>query len=240
VGATVVNAPVAGSLSTAIGLPLSAYRREHVQSCLVRAMRRERIPDVAALIARVEHDSEFRTRVRRSVAVSTTGLFRDPTQLRWIDRTVMPSLVAGAKHASAWSAGCAGGEEAYTLAMMLEWNGMLGRSEVVGSDILEEALDSARSELVGGARIPAALRGRARWDLRDLTSDPAPRDDFNLVLCRNVMTYLTPDAAATVGATLAASLALGGVVVLARDERIEDFESLGLAAMSPNAYRRVE
>jgi chemotaxis methyl-accepting protein methylase len=54
------------------------------------------------------------------------------------------------------------------------------------------------------------------------------------------MTYLTPDAAATVGATLAASLALGGVVVLARDERIEDFESLGLAAMSPNAYRRVE
>jgi chemotaxis protein methyltransferase CheR len=228
----------ARTLSDACGLPIGAYRRDHVHACLVRVMRREQTPDVPALIKLLDDDAAIRTALRRAIAVSTTGLFRDPTQLRWLDREVMPSLTTGATHLRVWSAGCSAGEEAFTLAMMLEWHGMLARSEVVGSDILEESLAEGDSGMVGGARIPANLRGRVHWDKRDLTSDDPPEGEFDLVLCRNVMSFLTPVAAEAVGRALASSLALGGVVALGRDERIEGATGMGLVAIAPNTYRR--
>jgi chemotaxis protein methyltransferase CheR len=201
-------------------------------------MRREHLHDVPALINLLDEDPEIRTNLRRAIAVSTTGLFRDPTQLRWLDREVMPSLTTGATHMRVWSAGCSAGEEAFTLATMLEWHGMLARSEVIGSDILEESLAEGDSGMVGGARIPANLRGRVKWDKRDLTSEGPPGGEFDLVLCRNLMSFLNPVAAEAVGRTLAASVALGGVVALGRDERIEGATGLGLVAIAPNTYRR--
>jgi chemotaxis protein methyltransferase CheR len=239
-----VNPPVAHTeapargLAEALALPLGAYRRDHVKNCVVRALRREQVIDLGALVALIDRDPEVRTRLRRAIAVSTTGLFRDPTQLRWLDSAVMPSLTAGVKRFRAWSAGCAAGEEAFTVAMMLEWHGVLGNSEVIGSDILEESLAEGSAGIVGGARIPAGMRGRVNWDLRDLTAGTTPGGQFELILCRNVMTFLTPPAAEAVARTLAAALAHGGVILVAREERIEDPESLGLVPISGSAYRR--
>jgi chemotaxis protein methyltransferase CheR len=231
------TAPARG-LADALGLPLSAYRRDHVRDCVQRAVAREQVGDLNALVALVDSDPVVRLRLRRAIAVSTTGLFRDPTQLRWFDSAVMPSVTAGAKSVRVWSAGCAGGEEAFTLAMMLEWHGLLLRSEVVGSDILEESLAEAQSGVVGGARIPAGMRQTVAWDLRDLTSGTRPEGMFDIVLCRNVMTFLTPPAAELVGRSLAESLQPGGLLLVAREERIEDPESLGLVPISGSAYRR--
>src|SRR5690349_296750 len=92
----------ARSLADACGLPLAAYRRDHVQSCVIRAMRREQAGDMAELIRLIDSDPDARSRLRRAITVATTGLFRDPTQLRWVDAHVMPSLTAGAKHVRAW------------------------------------------------------------------------------------------------------------------------------------------
>jgi chemotaxis protein methyltransferase CheR len=231
------QAPSRG-LAEALGLPLAAYRRDHVKNCVVRALRREQVTDLGALIALIDSDPVVRTRLRRAIAVATTGLFRDPTQLRWLDSAVMPSITAGVKRFRAWSAGCAAGEEAFTVAMMLEWHGVLGNSEVVGSDILEESLNEGASGVVAGARIPAGMRGRVKWDLRDITAGSTPGGEFELILCRNVMTFLTPPAAEAVAKTLASALAPGGVLLVAREERVEDPESLGLVPISGSAYRR--
>jgi chemotaxis protein methyltransferase CheR len=225
-------------LPEACGLPLSAYRRDHVHSCVIRALRREGVPDVASLVELIDRDPQARTRLRRAIAVSTSGLFRDPTQLRWIDRSVMPLMCGGTRHVRAWSAGCSGGEEAFTIAAMLEWHGALGRSDVVGSDILEESLAEGEAGLVSGARIPSSLRGHVKWDRRDLLHDGPASGEFDLVLCRNLLSYLTPPAAEVLGRTLASALAPGGVLALARDERIEQPEALGLLPLAPNAYRR--
>ena len=226
------------TLADATGLPLGAYRRDHVQACVVKVLRRHEARDIPALIQLVDTDPDLRTRLRRAIAVSTTGLFRDPNQLRWLDASVMPSVTAGAKYLRALSAGCGAGEEAFTLAMMLEWHGMLGRCEVVGADILEESLAEAEEGVSGGARIPASLRSRVRWDQCDLTRG-APDGRFEIVLCRNLMSLLTPVAADAMARSLADVLTPGGVLVVARDERVEAPEALGLAAISSHAYRRV-
>lgn len=229
----------ARTLTEALALPLGAYRRDHVHACVVRVMRREHATDIAALVELVDEKPDVRTRLRRAIAVSTTGLFRDPDQLRWIDSTIMPELAAGRRYARCWSAGCAAGEEAFTLAMMLEWHGMLGRSEVTGSDILEEALEEAQTGVVGGARIPAGMRERVAWDLRDLVTGGAPEQQFELVLCRNVLGFLAPAAADAVSRTLATALVLGGVLAIGREERLANAAELGLAEVAPHAYKRV-
>ena len=70
---TLLPAPARG-LAAACGLPLGAYRRDHVQACVARAIRRELVADVLALIARIEQEPGARARLRRSIAVATTGL----------------------------------------------------------------------------------------------------------------------------------------------------------------------
>ena len=229
----------ARSLAAACGLPLGAYRRDHVQACVMRAMRREQVSDLAALVARVDDDPKLRSRLRRSIAVCTTGLFRDPTQLRWLDASVMPGLTAGARRVRAWSAGCAAGEEAFTLATMLEWHGMQGRFDVIGSDVLHESLAEAETGVVSGARIPAHLRGRVAWDERDLTSAGSPEGEFDLVVCRNLIGLLNPVAAEWLARNIAGAVAVGGVLMLAREEEIPGHEALGLTPIGPSTYRRV-
>lgn len=228
------------TLAAACGLPLAAYRRDHVHNAVVRAMRREQVGDLEALVRRVDADAEARARLRRSIAVSTSGLFRDPDQLRWIDAEVVSPLARQQRALRAWSAGCAAGEEAFSIAMMLEWHGALGRAHVVGSDILEESLAEAEAGVVGGARIPAGLRGKVTWDRRDLTSSGgAPGDGFDLVLCRNLLSFLTPVAAEAVARAIAGALAPNGVLLVAREERVEDPAALGLERSGPAAYRRM-
>lgn len=227
------------TLADALGLPLASYRPDHVRDCAMRIMRRYDLRDVNSLIELIDSDPDVRIRLRRSIAVATTGLFRDPSQLRWLDAKVIPALAASLRHLRAWSAGCAGGEEAFTLAMMLEWNGMLGSCEVVGTDILEESLEDAERGVSGGARIPPNLRQKVQWDLRDLVMGGAPGGEFHLVLCRNLLSFLTPVAAESVARTLVGSLAVGGVVLVAREERIEGAAALGLVEIGASAYRRV-
>jgi chemotaxis protein methyltransferase CheR len=209
-----------------------------VHACVVRALRREVVPNVAALVELIDADAEARTRLRRAIAASSTRLFRDADQLRWLDSHLLPTLLGGTKHLRVWSAGCSAGEEAFTLATMLEWHGALWRADVVGSDILDETLAEGEAGLVGGARIPASLRGRVEWDQRDLTSDGPPSDDFDMVLCRGLLPFLTKPAADSLAETLVASLALGGVLVIGREDQLEGATRLGLAPIAPHAYRR--
>jgi chemotaxis protein methyltransferase CheR len=82
------------------------------------------------------------------------------------------------------------------------------------------------------------MRSRVNWDLRDLTGPARPDGQFDIVLCRNVMTFLTPPAAEVVARSLAESLNPGGVLLVAREERIEYPESLNLVPISGSAYRR--
>ena len=123
--------------------------------------------------------------------------------------------------------------------MMLEWHGVLAGSEVIGTDILEESLEDAARGISGGARIPAALRDRVKWDLRDLTTGGTPGGAFDIVLCRNLLSYLTPAAADVVARSLAGSLEVGGVLLVAREERIENSAALGLSEIATSAYKRV-
>jgi chemotaxis protein methyltransferase CheR len=215
------------------GLPLGSFRREHVVQQVERAFARERVADEACLAQLLRRDDEARGRFRRSVAISHGGMFRDPGQFALLEEVLLPRLLAGGKRLSVWSAGCAGGAELHTLALLLARLGVLERSVLLGSDLLEENLAVARS-----AEYPEHVRARLRWERRDLAADGPPPGRWRLIVCRNVAIYLSPEARKRLYSTLVSALSSGGVLLLGRSERLIDPQALGLRPAGPHAYER--
>lgn len=164
-------------------------------------------------------------------AIGETTFLRHPEQFAaartlaralWAERAGAPLRV--------FSAGCASGEEAYTLAAMLAAEG--GPSELVAWDLNPEAIARAREgafrpwSLRGvtadstngwlepspcGVRVVESLRKRVRFEVGNLHTDVFPAD-LDMVFCRNVLLYFRPELAAQVITRLAHALRPGGVI----------------------------
>ncbi|HEX2103249.1 MAG TPA: CheR family methyltransferase [Solirubrobacteraceae bacterium] len=225
-------------LSAASGLPLDAFRPEHVAERIARALAAEGVSTTAELAARLRADVAARDRFRRAVAVSHSGFFRDPEQFEALEQRILPRLLEHVARPRVWSAGCANGLELWSLAVVLNRLGVLEGSRLLGSDLLEENLAAARAGIYDGVEVAPALRGRVRWERRDLAGDPAPPGRWDLILCRNVAIYLAPAAKSRVHRLLAGALAPGGVLMLGRSERLGDPGALGLRRLERHVYER--
>jgi chemotaxis protein methyltransferase CheR len=227
------------SLARACGLPLGHFRPEHVKDQVARACARRGARDAASLARLLARDPVARTRFRRSVAISHGAMFRDPDQFRLLERVLLPRLLEDGRRLTAWSAGCAGGAELYTLGIVLDRLGALDRALLLGSDLLEENIAAAREGRYEDHEIPPAVRERVRWDRRDIVDDGPPAGRWRLVVCRNVAIYLAPVARRKLHEALAGAVATRGVLLLGRSERLLDAASLGLRPVAPHAYERV-
>src|SRR5258708_4159126 len=151
-------------LARAAGLALDDYRRDHVGERIRRALQREGVADIGSLASLVGRDEEARTRFRRSVAVSVSGLFRDPAQFDLLEATLLPQLINDGRRLSVWSAGCANGSELYSVAVLLQRLGALDRALLLGSDLLDENLALARRGVYDGVSFSPSLPARMRWE----------------------------------------------------------------------------
>ena len=227
------------ALARAAGLELGRYREAHVHERVRRALEREQVTGVGGLARCLQADPGARARFRRSVAVSVSGLFRDPEQFELLERRLLPPFIERERKTRIWSAGCADGSELYSVGMLLARAGALERSFLLGSDLLEENLRAARAGNGFGPNVSDAIRSRLRWEQRDLLRDgPAP-GKWDVVLCRNVAIYFSPEAKETLHAQLASSLARDGVLLLGRSERVSSAARFGLEEIGQHAYRRL-
>jgi len=179
------------------------------------------------------------------VAVHKTDLFRDEVQLADFRAHVLEPLAAKSlgRPLRVWSAGCATGEEVATLLIMLDEARADPSSTVLGTDISEVALNRARTlsfpseqvrRLPGSLReryfmpdgsrsiLVPELRERAIFQHHNLMEAPYPiaggGEGFDIIFCRNVLIYFTPEAFERVVCSLAERLAPGGTLILSAAE----------------------
>jgi len=205
-----------------------------------------------------------------ALRVGETQFYRHGSQLRAIRRVALPEIIArrerdGTRTIRVWSAGCATGEEPYTLAMMLD--AALGSTsrlsfEILATDLSPSALDVARrgryragttravprpvmktSFVMHGDEVEVrpALRQRVRFEEKNLLDARYPRG-FDLVLCRNVLIYFGRATQREVLARLAGSVVPGGYLALGYTERLDagDGELLPLRTDDGVLYRRAD
>ncbi|HEY0676683.1 MAG TPA: protein-glutamate O-methyltransferase CheR [Chitinophagaceae bacterium] len=198
------------------GYDFSNYAKSSLKRRVNRLMAIDRHPSFAELIYHFRNDDDYFKRVVEGFTVNVTDMFRDPHTFNIIRNDIMPVL---ATHPviRIWHAGCATGEEVYTMAILLEEARLLERSLLYATDLNPSAIETVRkgiyplsqmkqySEnyiLAGGRKdfssYYKAMYGWAKFDDRlksrmilathNLVSDRS-FNEFQLILCRNVLIY---------------------------------------------------
>jgi chemotaxis protein methyltransferase CheR len=224
------------------GLALGNARRRDALAALAKAARARGIADTETFLRRLRTDARLFEDLICEITVGETHFFREPAQIEAIRRTILPEL-ARSKAAGLplrfWSAGCATGEEAYTLAMLAEEAGLSDRTTVLATDISETALAKARAAEYGRwslrhipegrferffaaqgnrLKIDDGLRRSVRFERLNLASDCYPAlgngtSGLDLILCRNVMIYFEKTQIERVAQRLYGCLRFGGWLV---------------------------
>jgi chemotaxis protein methyltransferase CheR len=229
------------------GYDLRGYADASMQRRVRAVLARMGIERVSELQHRVLREPETFSYVLGSLAVCVTELFRDPDQYRLLRERVIPVLRTYPL-LKIWLAGCASGEEAYSMAMLLTEEGLYERTQIYATDLNAEALERAKAGVYSIEALPAfqdgfqraggtsdisryctvaydaiamsdALRRNILFFQHDLVSDHA-FGEMNVIFCRNVFIYFGAELRTRVLDKLAESLRSGGYLCLGRSERI--------------------
>jgi two-component system CheB/CheR fusion protein len=245
------------------GFDFTAYKRASLMRRVLVRMQTVNIQGFSNYHDYLQVDPEEFTQLFNTILINVTAFFRDPLAWQQVAEQVLPLVVGprGSTHPiRAWSAGCASGAEAYTIAMLLaEALGMdrfRQRVKIYATDVDEEALSQARQASYDERalqEVPVEFvrryfeRQEQRYifnkDLRrsvifgrhDLIQD-APISRVNLLTCRNCLMYFNAEAQTRILNRFQFALAEGGVLFLGKAETL--LTHLGSFA-TVNAKRRI-
>jgi chemotaxis protein methyltransferase CheR len=230
-----------------LGLHWPGFRRVRRQVCkrIERRAKTLGLGDAAAYRRYLEAHALEWDELKSLCTVSISRFYRDRAVFDCLAARVLPALARAALERRAarlecWSAGCASGEEPYTVAIMCQ-SILEMQFRVLGTDLDAALLARAQAGCYGASslkELPAAWRSRAfqrraklfclganyrrgvEFERRDLLAEP-PQREFDLVLCRNLaFTYFAPDPARAALERIAARLRPGGALVIGVHERL--------------------
>lgn len=263
---------VASAARSRAGLMLRGERTFFIESRLSTLARRENEPSPQALVQKIRagRDETLIAAMVEALAAPETSFFRDRAAFDHLRDEVLPQLAASRPEGvvRVWCAGCSTGQEAYSLAMLVEENRARFpklRMGVIATDLSERALEKARAGLYtqfevqrglpirylinhfekidDNWRVSPRLKQAVRWGRLNLVDDFSRIGRFDLVLCRNVLSYFDAAPRRRALENLAAVVADDGYLMLGQGETADlpdAFQPLrggGLHSRNP-AYRR--
>jgi len=235
-------------LYRAHGFDFRDYSRASIKRRILELMRGEKIETVSAFQARVLHDAACLERFLLGLSVHATSMFRDPSFYSTFRRQVVP-LLKTYPTVQIWIAGCSTGEEVYSLAILLQEEKLYDRCRIYATDISQAVLRKARDGIfplsamreytvnylqAGGAHefsdyytaqydsviFHSGLRNNVVFSEHNLATDGS-FNEFQVILCRNVMIYFNKDLQARVHNLLYDSLSMFGVFGLGNKESLK-------------------
>lgn len=227
------------------GLDFMRYKRRMVERRIGRRAGFGGFTDVKHYAEALPDDPEEQEALYHDLLIGVTRFFRDPDSFQVLEGQVIPrilEIVPPQEEIRAWVAGCATGEEAYSLAILLsEALGRAGRRQsfkILATDVHPDSLQRAGAGLYSGAelehvsserldrffvQVPAGhqvvpeLRRRIVFAPHNVTED-APFTRMHLVSCRNLLIYFQPETQRTVLSLFHFGLRTGGFLFLGASE----------------------
>ena len=241
---------LAGLLEARTGQQLTLSRRWRIETALSALLRERGIASLDELITILVMGKEpnLSQMVVEALLNNETYFFRDRAPFDTLQRIALPELAqrrAKSKRLRIWSAGCSTGQEVYSLSMLFaeqpeQWRGWT--IDILGTDVSTGCVDRARNgaysqfevqrglginqmikwfeECADGWRAVEPLRKPIRFQVHNLL-EPAPHPgDFDIVLCRNVLLYLSPERKTLAFERIAAAMAPDGWLMLGAGETV--------------------
>ena len=235
------------ALYEAYGFDFRQYSRPSLRRRIWRRVEAEGLKTVSALTDRALHDPRVVERLISDLSVNVSAMFRDPTFFAVFRERVVPMLRTYPT-IRIWNAGCSTGEEAYSLAILMKECGLYDRTRIYATDMNQAALDHARGGSfpidkmreytanyidAGGSRsfseyytaagdrvvFHSSLVENVVFAQHNLVTDRS-FNEFQVVLCRNVMIYFDRQLQASVHDLLYDSLVSLGVLGLGNRESL--------------------
>ncbi len=223
---------------------LCQFKAPYFERRLQSRCRARGLPNLDAYADLLDRDPDEATRLRSAIALGVTSFFRNPTAWLALANLIPAESQVGSAEGRdyrTWSAACATGEEAWSLALLcasLVHQGRLGPWHVDATDLDPRNLTVARQAeypercrvdidavvpgIVAGSPlgpciVPTELKASVRFSVTDLTM-PASRGPYDLVLCRNVLMYFDAEAQRQVMNVVLDGLRPRGLLMLGQAE----------------------
>ncbi len=222
-----------------------------IENCIIR----ERLSSISELTLKILDDAMTFDRFLLEMSVTVTRMFRNPEVFRILTEQVLPELKSYSQ-LKIWHAGCATGEEVYSLAILLAEAGLLERTKIYATDynslsleIAEKAIysldgmqETSRNYLAAGGlhsfsdyyqarygllKIADFLKQRVIFSYHNLMQDKA-FTEMNIILCRNVIIYFDKVLQDQVLTMMSSSLCSQGFLVLGDRETVNFTSVSGL------------
>ncbi len=230
------------------GFDFRDYSRASLRRRILELMHVEGLLTVSAFQDKVLHDPACLNRFLLRLSVHATSMFRDPTFYLTFRKRVVP-LLKTYPTVQIWVAGCSTGEEVYSLAILLQEEGIYDRCRIYATDISHAVLRKAREGIfplasmrdytnsyhqAGGTSdfsdyytaqydnviFSSMLKHNVVFSEHNLATDGS-FNEFQVILCRNVMIYFNKDLQARVHNLLYSSLSMFGVFGLGNKESLK-------------------
>ena len=261
-------ASVTRLLSGRTGLSFRPDDCDRVERGIRAAMQRAGQSDLVEYRHLLERDADVWDDLIVELTVGETYFFREPLQFAFMREEVLPDILRRREpdHTiRVWSAGCASGEEPYSLAIMLQQEKLLERSHILATDVSSAALAKARAavypdwSLRGQGAWQAKpylerqaevyvlderIRGRVDFEMLNLAVDSYPSivsgtRNLDLILCRNVLIYFDSATVKSIAERFHASLADGGwLITSSADPQLDNFAPFETVVRSSGVYYR--
>jgi chemotaxis protein methyltransferase CheR len=233
------------------GFDFRSYAYASVRRRLWKRIEDEGLSSVSELQALVLHDAEAMERLLLDLSINVTAMFRDPVFYREF-RTLVVPLLRTYPFIRIWHAGCSTGEEVYSMAILLEEEGLLERARIYATDINAVVLQQARAGIFpltrmqeytenyikaggnrsfseyytakyDGALFSPSLTKNVVFSQHNLVTDRSFAE-FNVIFCRNVLIYFDATLQNRVHALFYDSLAMFGILALGSKESLRGSE----------------
>lgn len=230
------------------GFDFRDYSRASIKRRILELMKSEKVNTVSALQDKLLHDAACLDRFVLGLSVHATAMFRDPTFYSTFRRKAVP-LLKTYPTVQIWIAGCSTGEEVYSLAILLQEEKLYDRCRIYATDISQVVLRKARDGIfplsamreytnnyhqAGGTHefsdyytaqydrviFTPALRHNVVFSEHNLATDGS-FNEFQVILCRNVMIYFNKELQARVHNLFYDSLSMFGVFGLGNKESLK-------------------
>lgn len=251
------------------GFDFRDYALASLKRRIWNAVRSEKLTSISGLQEKVLHDPACMQRFLLTLSINVTAMFRDPNFFLAFRNKVVP-LLRTYPFMRIWHAGCSTGEEVYSIAILLQEEGLYNRCRLYATDMNETAIRKAKAGIyplklmqeytqqylqAGGKRsfseyytaayenaiFHSDLKENIIFSQHNLATDSS-FNEFNVILCRNVLIYFNKTLQQRVHKLFYESLNRFGILGLGRQETIkftpyeQDYEEL---ASGEKLYRRI-
>lgn len=229
------------------GFDFRNYALASLKRRIWNTIRSEKLTSISGLQEKVLHDPACLERFLDGISVNVTDMFRDPNFFLAFRNTVVP-LLRTYPFIRIWHAGCSTGEEVYSMAILLEEEGLYHRCRIYATDINETVLRKAKAGIfplrfmqeytqnylqAGGkqsfseyytaaydnAIFRSSLKENVIFSQHNLATDSS-FNEFNVILCRNVLIYFDQSLQSRVHKLLYESLGMFGILGIGYQESL--------------------